>query len=332
MNANVKSLSGRRVLVTGAGGFIGSHLAERLVSEGAHTRALVHYRSDGSRGWLDQSLNKNEIEVVAGDVRDSDFVVQAMQGAHTVFHLAALIGIPYSYDAPRSYIDTNVFGTLNVLQAARDLEVQRVVHTSTSEVYGSAQYVPIDEKHPLQAQSPYAASKTGADKLAEAFHLSFNLPVVTVRPFNTFGPRQSARAVIPTIISQCLNSNLVKIGSLQPTRDPNFVGNTVDGFLRAAVSEKAVGQTFNLGSGSEISIGSLVKAIVHLVGGEISVETDKTRVRPKDSEVDRLLADNAFAEELLDWTPQVSLEDGLTRTIDWIQENLSRYRPEEYIV
>ena len=226
MEVDVSSLSGKRVLVTGGGGFIGSHLAERLVSEGAHTRALVHYRSDGSRGWLEGSLKKNEIEVIAGDVCDSEIVVRAMRQTDVVFHLAALIGIPYSYDAPRSYVHTNVTGTLNVLQAARDLEIQRVVHTSTSEVYGSAQYVPIDEKHPLQAQSPYSASKIGAEKLAEAFYLSFELPVVTVRPFNTFGPRQSARAVIPTIISQCLKSRSVKIGRLHPTRDLNFVQNT----------------------------------------------------------------------------------------------------------
>ena len=332
MTANIADLSGKRVLVTGAGGFIGSHLTERLVAEGADTRALVHYRSDGSRGWLDASPHKNEIEVVAGDVRDCEFVARAMCDRDVVFHLAALIGIPYSYDAPRSYVDTNVTGTLNILQAARDLNVERVVHTSTSEVYGSAQYAPIDEKHPLQAQSPYSASKIGADKLAEAFHLSFDLPVVTVRPFNTFGPRQSARAVIPTIISQCLISGSVKIGSLHPTRDLNFVANTVDGFLRASVSPKAVGQTVNLGSGSEISIGDLAKTIVRLIGGEVPIETDAARVRPQGSEVERLLADNTLARELLDWTPQVSLEEGLVQTVDWIRENLSRYRANEYTV
>ena len=332
MEVDVSSLSGKRVLVTGGGGFIGSHLAERLVSEGAHTRALVHYRSDGSRGWLEGSLKKNEIEVIAGDVCDSEIVVRAMRQTDVVFHLAALIGIPYSYDAPRSYVHTNVTGTLNVLQAARDLEIQRVVHTSTSEVYGSAQYVPIDEKHPLQAQSPYSASKIGAEKLAEAFYLSFELPVVTVRPFNTFGPRQSARAVIPTIISQCLKSRSVKIGRLHPTRDLNFVQNTVDGILRASVSPTAVGQTVNLGSGSEISIGSLASTIVHLIGGDIPIETNPARVRPQDSEVDRLLADNTAARELLDWTPQVSLKDGLSQTIDWIRDNLSLYRTDEYVV
>ncbi len=332
MTANITNLSGKRVLVTGAGGFIGSHLVERLVSEGAQTRALVHYRSDGSRGWLDGSPHKNEIEVVAGDVRDSDFIQRAMRQTDIVFHLAALIGIPYSYDAPRSYVDTNVTGTLNILQAARDINIERVVHTSTSEVYGSAQYVPIDEKHPLQGQSPYSASKIGADKLAESFHLSFDLPVVTIRPFNTFGPRQSARAVIPTIISQCLSSKSIKIGSLHPTRDLNFVENTVEAFLHAAVSASAIGRTINIGSGSEISIGALAETIVHLVDDKIPIETDEARVRPEGSEVDRLLADNTLAKELLDWTPRVSLEDGLTHTIDWIRDNLSQYHPDEYSV
>ena len=332
MEVDIKKLSGKRVLVTGAGGFIGSHLVERLLSEGVRTRALVHYHSNGSRGWLDSISNKSELEVVGGDIRDSECVDRAMREVDIVFHLAALIGIPYSYYATRSYVDTNITGTLNVLQAARDLGIQRVVHTSTSEVYGSAKYVPIDEKHPLHAQSPYSASKIAADKLAEAFCLSFDLPVVTVRPFNTFGPRQSARAVIPTIISQCLKVRSVKIGRVEPTRDFSFVGNTVDGFLRAGIAPNVEGQTVNLGSGSEISIEVLTQTIVGLVGGEIPVTIDKSRVRPEASEVDRLLADNTLAAEILEWTPHLTLEEGLKRTIDWMRDNLARYRPDEYAV
>jgi dTDP-glucose 4,6-dehydratase len=318
--------------VTGAGGFIGSHLTERLVEIGAKVLAFVHYRSDGSRGWLDDSHCRNEIEFVAGDVRDPDSVRRATRDRDIIFHLAALIGIPYSYQAPRSYVATNINGTLNVLQAARDFQIERVVHTSTSEVYGTAQYVPIDEEHPLQGQSPYSASKVGADKMAEAFHQSFELPVVTVRPFNTFGPRQSARAVIPTIISQSLMREVVRIGSEHPTRDFNFVGNTVDGFLSAAVSDKAVGRTVNLGSGKEISIGELARRIVGLVGNDIRVEHEAARTRPEGSEVDRLLAGVKLAEEVLDWTPEISFEEGLQSTIDWVSENMDRYRPDEYQV
>ena len=328
----MNELAGRRVLVTGAGGFIGSHLTERLVAVGAETRAFVHYRSDGSWGWLDDSSAKSDIEVVAGDVRDYDSVVRAAKDRDIIFHLAALIGIPYSYHAPRSYLTTNVEGTLNVLQAARSLHVEKLVHTSTSEVYGSAQFVPIDEKHPLQGQSPYSASKIGADKLAESFHLSFELPVVTVRPFNTFGPRQSARAVIPTIISQCLSNRSVRIGNQEPTRDFNFVGDTVEGFLRAAVSTEAVGRTVNLGSGREISIRDLASTIAKLVGGDIFIEQDAGRVRPENSEVERLLADNSLAEQLLDWRPTLTLEEGLERTITWVREHLSEYRTDEYAV
>ncbi len=325
-------LANKRVLVTGAGGFIGSHLVERLVATGANTCAMVHYRSNGTCGWMDHSSARDSIEIVAGDVRDPDSVARAMRGIEIVFHLAALIGIPYSYDAPRSYVDTNLIGTLNVLQAARDVDIERVVHTSTSEVYGTAQYVPIDEKHPFQGQSPYSASKIAADKMAEAFHLSFQLPVVTVRPFNTFGPRQSARAVIPTIIAQCLRGNVVRIGSQKPTRDFNFVENTVDGFIKAAASSDALGQTINLGSGSEISIGELAQTIAELVGKDINIEQEQIRVRPVDSELDRLLADNVLASELLGWIPKVSLTKGLERTINWIGEHQSEYRPDEYAV
>ncbi len=323
-------LNRKRVLVTGAGGFIGSHLVEALVETGAEVRAFVHYRGNGSWGWLDHSAAKDQIEVVAGDITDRDSIASAMKSVNTVFHLAALIGIPYSYLAPASYIRTNIEGSLNVLQTAHDAGVDRVIHTSTSEVYGSAQFVPIDEEHPLQGQSPYSASKIGADKLAEAFHLSFGLPVVTIRPFNVFGPRQSARAVVPTIIAQGLAGDTVKLGSLTPTRDLNFVSNTVDAFLRCAESSNAIGKTFNVGSGSEISVGDLVKKIGALLGRDIQVKNEKVRSRPPKSEVERLLADSTKARTLLKWKPKVSLDEGLIRTADWIRANLSGYRTDEY--
>jgi len=262
----------------------------------------VHYNALGSSGWLDASPWRDKIEVVAGDICDRDSVRTAMQGVEVVFHLAALIAIPYSYRAPDSYIRTNVGGTLNVLQSARDLGVKRIVHTSTSEVYGTARQVPIDEAHPLQGQSPYSASKIGADKMAEAFHLSFGLPVVTVRPFNTFGPRQSARAVIPTIITQALNGGVVRLGSLHPTRDLNYVSNTVDGFLRAALEPAAIGRTVNLGSGREISIGDLAALIGRLMDSPITVVSEDQRIRPENSEVERLLASNALAASCLLYT------------------------------
>lgn len=323
---------GKRVLVTGAGGFIGSHLTESLVRAGATTRALVHYNALGSVGWLSTLETRNDIEIVAGDVCDQGSVREAVRGAEIVFHLAALIAIPYSYLAPQSYIRTNIQGTLNILQAVREIGVGRLVHTSTSEVYGTARYVPIDEEHPLQGQSPYSASKIGADKLAEAFYCSFDLPVVTVRPFNTFGPRQSTRAVVPTIISQCLARQVVKLGSLIPTRDLNYVGNTVDGFMRAALAPEAVGQVINLGSGRETSIGDLAQLIGKLVGGSIRIEEEPQRLRPGKSEVERLLAEPARARELLGWAPAVSLEDGLSITIDWMRQNLDRYQPGIYTV
>jgi dTDP-glucose 4,6-dehydratase len=324
--------TGERVLVTGAGGFIGSHLTERLVELGASTRALVHYNALGTWGWLDQSPMRDQIEVIAGDICDRDSVRCALQDVEIVFHLAALIAIPYSYHAPLSYVRTNVEGTLNVLQAARDVGVECVVHTSTSEVYGTAQCVPIDEAHPLQGQSPYSASKIGADKMAEAFHRSFDLPAVTVRPFNTFGPRQSARAVIPTIITQLLAGQTVRLGSLNPTRDLNFVANTVDGFVLAASSPAAIGRTINLGSGREISIGDLAQLIARLMDKPICIEGEDARVRPEGSEVERLLADNRLARELLGWEPRVNLEEGLQRTIAWIQQHPERYRPGVYSI
>lgn len=324
----------KRVLVTGAGGFIGSHLTETLVEAGAIVRALVHYNALGGWGWLDASPHKSQIEVIAGDIADPDSVHNAVKGVQVVFHLAALIAIPYSYTAPASYVHTNIEGTLNVLQAVRELGIERLVHTSTSEVYGTARYVPIDEKHVLQGQSPYSATKIGADKLVEAFHLSFGVPAVVVRPFNAFGPRQSARAIIPTIISQCLAGNRVRLGNLTPTRDLNFVANTVEGFMRAAFVPEAVGATINLGSGREISMGDLAQLIAKLVdpNRDIQVEVDPQRLRPGKSEVDRLLADNTLARTLLGWEPRVSLEDGLAQTIAWFRTHQDRYRPSVYTV
>ncbi len=323
---------GKKVLVTGAGGFIGSHLSESLCREGARVRALVHYNALASRGWLDDSELSDELEIVAGDIADADSVRQAVQGVDVIFHLAALIAIPYSYVAPASYVRTNINGTLNVLQAAREAGTERVVHTSTSEVYGTALQVPISEEHPVQGQSPYSASKIGADKIAESYHCSFEVPVTTVRPFNTFGPRQSARAVIPTIITQCISGKKVKLGSLSPTRDMNYVANTVNGFMLAAAVPEAIGRTINLGFGKEISINDLAQMIARLTGAEIELESDDSRVRPEKSEVERLMADNRLAKELLGWTPEVDLENGLQKTIDWMRENLDKYRPGVYVV
>ena len=324
---------GKRVVVTGAGGFIGSHLTEALIALGADTRAMVHYRGDGSRGWLDHSQSRNEIETIAGDIRDRDSVAQAVQGRDVVFHLAALIAIPYSYASPLSYVRTNIEGTANVLQVAKQEGVERVIHTSTSEVYGTARYVPIDEEHPLQGQSPYSASKIAADKLAEAFHLSFGLPVATIRPFNTYGPRQSARAVIPTIITQALTEPEVHLGNLEPTRDFNYVDDMVEGFIRIAEHPDAVGQVINIGSGKEISIGNLTSVILDLVGRkDVPIICDDKRLRPDGSEVERLCADNHKAHETLGWDPRHTLEEGLALTIEWIKNNLERYRGGAYAI
>lgn len=322
----------KHVLVTGAGGFIGSHLAERLAQAGAKTRCLVHYNALDRRGWLEESPLRSQLDIRAGDITDRDSVRTALQGVNVVFHLAALIAIPYSYHAPYSYVRTNVEGTLNLLQAAREQGVERFIHTSTSEVYGTARSVPINETHPLQAQSPYAASKIGADKMVEAFACSFELPTTIVRPFNTFGPRQSARAVIPTIITQCLRGTTLKLGHLHPTRDLNFVANTVDAFLAAAASPQAAGQTIHFGSGREISIGDLAQTIARLMNKKIQIESDQSRLRPDQSEVERLLADNALARKLVGWRPAVSLEVGLEMTIAWIAENLTRYQSTEYVI
>ena len=322
----------RSVLITGAGGFIGSHLAERLVQEGAKVTSMVHYNALGKWGWLDHSSFVNSMRVIPGDICDRDSLRAAMEGAEFIFHLAALIAIPYSYHAPFSYVRTNIEGTLNILQIARQVGVKRVIHTSTSEVYGTARYTPIDEAHPLQGQSPYSASKIGADKMVEAFNLSFGLPVVTVRPFNTFGPRQSARAVIPTIITQGLRGEAVRLGNLRPTRDLNYVSNTVDGFLMAAQAEQAVGRTINLGSGREISIGDLAGMIGKLMNRDIIIEADKQRYRPDNSEVERLIADAKLANHLLGWQPKISLEEGLQKTIEWIKANPEAYRAGIYVV
>lgn len=326
-----------KVLVTGADGFIGSHLVELLVREGRRVRALVLYNSFNSWGWLDR-VPKDilaEIEIWPGDVRDPNGVRKAVQDMQTVYHLAALIGIPFSYHSPDLYVDTNIRGTLNILQACRDHDVSRVAVTSTSEVYGTAQYVPMDEKHPLQGQSPYSASKIGADKIAESFYLSFGLPVITVRPFNTYGPRQSARAVIPTIITQVLQgSGRVKLGSLHTTRDLNYVEDTCRGFLALAGCDQAVGKTVNIGAGREISVGELAPMIAKLMNRDLEIVTDDERKRPADSEVERLLCDNRLMKSLTGWEPTVSLEEGLRRTIDWFRNDadMSMYKHEIYNV
>ena len=322
---------GRRVLVTGAAGFIGSHLVEGLVTAGARVTALIRYTSSGSRGWLASSRLASDVEFVTADITDADVVGKAMRGQDTVFHLAALIGIPYSYAAPESYVRTNVEGTTNVLRAALDANVRRVVHTSTSEVYGTARVVPIREDHPLQTQSPYSASKAAADLLAWSFHRSFGLGVVIVRPFNTYGPRQSARAVIPTIVSQALTSGEIRLGHTEPTRDFTYVTDMVDGFLRLAQADEAVGEVINLGSGTEISIGSLAARIQSITGTQARIVLEAERTRPAASEVERLCADNSRARTL-GWTPRVSLDTGLGETIAWIKEHLEHFRPQSYSV
>ena len=326
------SWAGVKVLVTGAGGFIGSHLTESLVRAGAETRVFVRYNSRGELGWLDDSEVKDSVDVYAGDIADSDLVTRAVEGRDVVFHLAALIGIPYSYSAPRSYLHTNVEGTLNVLGAVQRSD-SHLVHTSTSEVYGSALSVPISEDHPLQAQSPYSASKVAADKLAESFFKSFGTRVVTVRPFNTYGPRQSARAVIPTIIAQCLaGAEEIRLGNASPTRDFTHVSDTVQGFLKAGASQDAVGQTINLGSGIETSIEEVVGLVAGIVGVVPKIVEDPVRVRSESSEVDRLCADASKAHELLGWKPQTELQKGLADTIGWFRTHIQRYRPHDYAV
>jgi len=321
-----------RALVTGAGGFIGSHLVERLVQLGADTRALVRYGSSGSWGWIDSSAAKDEIQVFVGDIRDRDSLRRAFQGVDIVFHLAALIGIPYSYYAPLSYMRVNAEGTLHVLQSALDAGAKLIVHTSTSEVYGTARYVPMDENHVLQGQSPYSASKIAADKMAEAFHLSFGLPVAVIRPFNTYGPRQSSRAVIPTIITQALTGAEVRLGNLNSIRDFNYVADVIDGFIRMAECGEAIGQVINIGTGKEVSISQLVTVIAGLLGKDIRVVSEDERVRPSNSEVERLCAQNSKARAILQWSPQYTLDKGLARTVEWVRGNVQQYRLGTYAI
>jgi dTDP-glucose 4,6-dehydratase len=322
-----------KILVTGSDGFIGSHLTEELVKNGYDVKAFVLYNSFNTWGWLD-TLPKDilkEIEVFQGDVRDPNGVKQAMKGMDAVFHLAALIAIPYSYHSPDTYVDTNIKGTLNVLQAARELETKRVLVTSTSEVYGTAQYVPIDEKHPYQGQSPYSATKIGADRLTESFYRSFNLPATIVRPFNTYGPRQSARAVIPTIITQLLSGKEeIKLGSLTPTRDFNYVKDTVNGFIEIYKSDRTIGEEINIATQKEISIGQLAEELIKQINPSAKIICDEQRLRPEKSEVNRLLGCNEKIKSLTNWVPRYSLAEGLAETIAFLRDNMDRYKPDVY--
>lgn len=324
----------KKVLITGAGGFIASHLVERLVREGAQVRAFVRYNSRNDVGMLRTIAPEvfSQIEMMRGDLRDVEAVRNAVRDTDTVFHLGALIAIPYSYVNPREVVDVNIMGTMNVLMAARDFGVRRVVHTSTSEVYGTAQYVPIDEAHPLQGQSPYSASKIGADKIAESFYRSFDVPVVTLRPFNAYGPRQSARAVIPTIITQALTRDEVKLGSLEPSRDFTFATDTANGFVRVAEAENVLGEEINLGNDNTIRIGDLVEKIFNIIGKTPNVVTDPQRIRPGKSEVMKLWASNKKAREMIGWEPLVPLDEGLRQTIEWISAHIDLYRPDQYTV
>jgi dTDP-glucose 4,6-dehydratase len=324
----------RPVLVTGAGGFIASHLVDALVARGAKVRAFVRYNSRGDIGLLKLLPTEEiaKIEIISGDLRDPAAVSAAVLGVSHVFHLGALIAIPYSYVHPVEVVETNIIGTLNILMASREHPIERLVHTSSSEVYGTAQRVPIDEKHPLQGQSPYSASKIGADKLVESFHRSYDLPAVTLRPFNAYGPRQSARAVIPTIITQALTQERILLGNLEARRDLTYISDTIEGFLRVAQVHGVEGDTFNLGTGQEVRIRELAELIIELTDRRGAIEVDSTRLRPEKSEVQRLLSDNRRARAVLDWEPRVDLRTGLAWTIEWIQSNLDYFRPEQYQV
>ncbi len=329
------SWRGRRVLVTGADGFIGSHLTERLVEEGADVRAICVYNSMGSYGWLDEATEdvRSSVEVRLGDIRDPEFVADSASGREVLFHLAAIVSIPFSYQSPRTVVDTNVGGTLNVLEAARRHGVDRMVHTSTSEVYGTPDRVPITEDHRLKGQSPYSASKIAADHLCDAYHRAFDVPVVVLRPFNTYGPRQSMRAVLPTILTQLMaGGDTIRLGSLKPRRDMTFVSDTVDGFLRAGVAQNVEGEVIQLGTGVSVSIGELFELACRVTGSDAKVEADPERVRPEKSEVMELLSNPSRARERLGWTPQVELEDGLRQTAEWFRGQLSRYRATRYYV
>lgn len=323
----------KKVLVTGADGFIGSHLVEELLKEGYDVRAFVYYNSFSSWGWLDilPKEKLDEIEIFSGDIRDPNGVREAMKGVDEVYHLAALIAIPFSYHSPDSYVDTNIKGTLNVLQAARDLNTKRILVTSTSEVYGTAKYVPIDEEHPYQGQSPYSATKIGADRIAESFYRSFDMPITIVRPFNTYGPRQSARAVIPTIITQLLSgAQEIKLGSLSPTRDFNYVKDTVRGFIEIAKSDKTIGQEINIATQQEISIGELAEELIKQINPNAKIVCDEIRLRPENSEVNRLLGSNKKIKELTNWEPKYSLEEGLRETIEFLKNNMNKYKSDIY--
>lgn len=323
--------SGKNVLVTGGGGFIGSHLIDRLITAGARVTAFVRYNSRNDAGFLELlGERKKEIRIIYGDMRDLVAVRQAAQGAETIFHLAALVGIPYSYVHPDEVVSVNTVGTLNVLTAAKDGGAHRVVVTSTSEVYGTALYVPIDERHPKQPQSPYSASKIAADAIALSYHASFGLPVAVIRPFNTYGPRQSDRAIIPAIISQALTKNEIVLGNMKPTRDFTFVLDTVEGFLKAGECEAAVGAEINLGTGHEISIGDLAHRIAAILGRDVTIRQAEERIRPGNSEVQRLLSNNCKAKELLGWEPRTSLENGLAQTAEWVERRLTMYDPDSY--
>lgn len=323
----------KKILVTGAGGFIGSHLAEKLVELGYEVKAYVRYNSANNWGWLEQSEYRKEIEVISGDIRDYDSVCNALKGCNTVFHLAALIGIPYSYVSPLAYIKTNIEGTYNVLQAAKELGLENILLTSTSETYGTAQYVPIDEKHPLVGQSPYSATKIAADQMSVSYYLSFNLPVKIIRPFNTFGPRQSARAIVPTVISQMLSGNkILKVGNLAPTRDLTFVKDTVEGFIEIFKSEKLFGEVTNIGMNKEISIEELIHLISNLTGKQAEIQSDSARKRPDNSEVERLCCDNSKILANTNWKPKYTLKSGLSETIKWIEPHLKSYKSEIYNV
>lgn len=330
-------LRNKHILVTGSDGFIGSHLVERLLEDRCKVKAFVYYNSFNSWGWLDTFPKDTlkSIEIFSGDIRDPNGTRRAVKGVDIVFHLAALIGVPYSYHSPDMYIDTNIKGTLNVLQACREYCVEKVIATSTSEVYGTAKYVPIDEKHPLQGQSPYAATKIGADKIAESFYRSFRTPIVIARPFNTYGPRQSARAVIPTIITQLLNGcEEVKLGSIHPTRDLNYVQDICEGFIGLAKRDETIGKVINIGSGEEVSIGDVARLLIKYINPNARIVADNIRKRPEKSEVERLVCDNSLIGKLTEWKPKVSLEEGLLKTIEWfkIEEHRKRYKWDIYNV
>lgn len=325
-------LKGKKVLVTGAGGFVGSHLVEALLKFDCQVKAFVHYNSRNDWGWL-EDLNKNDlknIQVITGDLRDSDAVRKSVKGQDLIFHLGALIGIPYSYVNPADVVETNVKGTLNLLLAGLDSHIEKIIHTSTSEVYGTAQYIPIDEAHPINPQSPYAASKASADYLAQSFNLSYDLPVAIIRPFNIYGPRQSARSIIPNIIIQALSGNVIKIGSPDPTRDFTFVSDAVEGFIRLAECDEGVGQVTNLGFGNEISMDGLVKLISKKLRKKLEIKKMKERKRPEKSEVERLVCNSTKAKRLFGWNPKIEIDEGIEKTIDWFKKHLNKYKAQVY--